>query len=100
MNWSPRSTNAIERERPRSRTSSKIRSTNASASSTSPTSTATWLIPTARAIALSVSLGLRPDAEELDDHGGCGGHVLDARPLAHGVVLLAAREEVRGRQPQ
>ena len=32
-----------------------------------------------------------------DRRGGCG-HVLHARPLAHGVVLLPAREEVRRRK--
>ena len=37
-------------------------------------------------------------AEQLDDRGRRDRHVLDADPLAHRVVLVAAGEDVRGRQ--
>src|SRR6476659_3016245 len=96
MNWSPRSTNAIPPDRPRSSRPSTSLPRKSIISSRSATCTATWLIPTRRAMCLLGNLG--PDRGELDDRGRGGGHVLDARPLPHGVVLLAAREEVRRRQ--
>src|SRR5438132_9867699 len=61
MNWSPRSTNAIEPLRPRSVSSPKMRSKKASASSMPPTSTATWLIPTGRGIGSSLASDVEAD---------------------------------------
>src|SRR5262245_11005479 len=50
MNWSPRSMNAMPRDRLRSRRSGKSACQKSSASSTLPTSSATWLMPSARAM--------------------------------------------------
>src|SRR5262245_40457538 len=101
MNWSPRSTNAIPPLRPRSSSPSTSFPRNSSISSRSPTCTATWLMPTRRAMSgrtLPLDRGFRPDLGEVDDGGGCGSHVLNARPLADRVVLLAAGEEIRRRE--
>src|SRR6188472_2510484 len=97
MNWSPRSTNAMCPPRPRSSTRSTSSPRNSSISPMSPTCTATWLIPTSLAMGLAGRLG--PNAGQVHDRRGRGRHVLDAGPFADRVVLLAAREQVRGRQP-
>src|SRR5262245_9129039 len=96
MNWSPRSTNAMRPPRPRSSSRSTSLPRNSSISPMSPTCTATWLMPTSLAIGLARRLG--PHARQVHDRRRGGGHVLDARPLADRVVLLAAGEQVRGRQ--
>src|SRR6188472_952915 len=107
MNWSPRSTKAMPPERPRNSRSSTRRPRKAIASSRSPTWTATWLIPTSRAMRRTLAPArhaallrgrLGPHAGELDDGRRRRRHVLHARPLAHRVVLLTAREEVRRRE--